>query len=1138
MSKIQIKIARLRPGLCMAPLLFALLFAHSSSYASQDSAYVNLQGKRLTIASVFKAVQQQTGYIVFYDNSLLNDKEKVDVNFQHSGVQDIIGFIISGKDLTYVIKERFILLKKKPAAGRTAGSAAAGSLVVAPSTLRAFPVTGVVKNAEGEPLSGVSVTIKGSKIGTSTNALGEFTLNLPAESAVLVFSYVGYDKQELKVTGESKITVKMVVANSSLNQIVVTALGLKQEKKSLTYATQSVGTEALTEARSLNVINGLEGKVAGLNISESGSGVGGASRVVLRGNRSISGDSQPLYIIDGVPTIGYPEELDPDDFASINILKGANAAALYGSDAQNGAVIITTKRGRPDRTEISVNNTFMVQQADLGLPYQNQYGQGTGGTYQSGAAYAWGPEMTGQTVKSWTNDPARAGETYAMKPQPHNVMDLFQTGSTISSNVQLSTGTERSQTYFSMTSTEGTGIVPMNKLQRESFLLRMTNKLTDKLTLDAKANYTLQNTNHITRQGTDNYNPLFQLYTMPRNIRTQDAKRFEFPDANGLMEQDYWAPGVSSTAENPYWVLNRNLLYGQLDRMTGMASLDYAFTKDLDLMVRGAYDRLNNNTQQKDYYGTFTRAPQGMYTVNKSYSYKINADFLLNYTKKLGDDWRLDAHAGGNLKRTGNDTLISSTGVAMLAPNFFSLSNTNLPVTSYSPGSPLNIQSLYAFANINWREAVYLSFTGRNDWSSTLPANSRSYFYPSVGASVILNSLIPDFPKVISFAKLRASYAKVGNSAAPFMLQRSATFSAGGSTGFLGLNGVLPATNLKPEQTKSVEAGFNLGFFNNRLGVDFTFYNTNTGNQLFTIALPVGSGASSLYTNGGNVRNTGEEIELTTTPVQTRNFRWDLDFSFAHVKNMVVRISDQRPKVIVANQSYISQYVIQQGKNFGDMYTFGLVRDSLGRVVVGTNGLPQITSSQSFDIGTYTPDWTGGVSSTITYKTLSFSFVIDHRQGGVVEDYTEANLEYGGLSKVTLNGRNGGLVFGQNFFPQYKAVSTTGDANTTATTAEAFWTAMGNPSIPVGELFARSGTNTRLREAAIGYVVPQTFSSRMHVARIKVSLVGRNLFFISRSTPGLDPDILTGTSVASEGFSSFAPPTTRSYGLNLKVDLK
>jgi TonB-linked SusC/RagA family outer membrane protein len=1123
-----------------ALLLLCLLF-QLSAFAEQDSLHVSIHAKHISIAGIFKTLQQQTGFIVFYDNKLLDDQEQLNVDLTHSTVTELMDLITKGKDLTFIIKDRFILLRQKSTVNNAVDrSDSREARAVALMSARSIPVKGMVQSASGENLVGVSISVKGTKIATTTDANGEFSLNLPDDAkVVLVFSYVGYETQEVNVDHQPNITVRLTQATASLNQIVVTALGIRQEKRALTYATQSVNTERLSEAVELNVINSLEGKVAGLNISQSGGGVGAVSRVVLRGNRSISGDSQPLYVIDGVPSLGAPENLDPDNFASINVLKGANAAALYGSDAQNGAIIITTKKGREGRVNISLNNTAMVQQADQGMQFQNVYGQGSSGVYQSGSPYSWGPAMTGQAVANWTLNPARAGETYSMTPQPDNINDLFHNGYTISNNLQLSAGGPKSQTFFSASSTEGSGIVPKNTLQRENFLLRITNKLTDKLSLDAKINYTLQSTDNPTRESDDNYNPVHQIYLVPRNIRTQDAKRFEFADAQGLMQQDFWSPGVVSTGENPYWVLNRNLSYDKMDRTTGMASLTYDFTDELSLMVRGSYDRINDNIQQMDYNGTVVRAPYGRYTVTKSYRYNLNSDFLLTYNKRLSDDWKFDVHAGGNIKKVDNEALSANTGSALLAPNFFSLSNTNLPITSFDPGSPINIQSFYAFGNISWKDAIFLSATGRNDWSSTLPSSSRSYFYPSIGTSIILNNLFTSFPTLFSFAKLRASYARVGSSAPPFMLQRSATFSSGGTTGFLSLNNVLPNTNLKPEETKSFETGFNLGFLKGRLGIDFTYYNTNTENQLFTISLPVGSGASSFYTNGGDVRNRGVEVVLNTTPIQTKNFRWDLDVNFAHVKNTVVSISDQRPKVIVASQSFISDYVIQQGQDYGNMYTVGLLRDSLGRVIVGTNGIPQVTNQRNFNIGTYTPQWTGGISSVLTYKNrFSFSFVIDHRQGGVVEDYTDANLDYGGLSKTTLPGRDGSLVFGQNFFTKYKTVTAAGTPNTTPVAAEAFWKAMGNPSIPVGELYARDATNTRLREVTIGYVLPQTVASRLHVAGIKISLVGRNLFFISRATPGLDPDILTGTVAASEGFSSFAPPTTRSFGANLKVDFK
>lgn len=1069
---------------------------------------------------------------------MLNDNEKLDVNFVNENVKGLMNYVIKGKGLEYVIKDHLIVLHKKQTDENSPQIKPIATIVH--KEVFEFTVTGIVKSSSGDPLAGVSVTLKGSSNGTVTNSKGEYTLTLPDGNGTLVFTFTGFRRQEIIINGRSTINVTLEESVVTLNQIVVTALGIRQQSRALSYSTQSVAPEQLTEARELNVINSLEGKVAGLQISQSGSGVGATSRVTLRGNRSISGDSQPLYVIDGVPTLGTPENLDPDNFASINVLKGANAAALYGSDAQNGAIIITTKKGTPNQIHVSLNNTVMLQQADLGIDFQNMYGQGTAGVYQGGAIYSWGPKMDGQKVANWTLDPSRAGETYTLSPQPNNVTDIFQTGYTLSHNLQANLGGKNTQTFLSATSTEASGILPGNNMLRNSALVRVTGNFSEKFTFDAKLSYARQKTKNPTPQSDNNFNPMQQIYTMPRNIRTADAKKYEFPNSQGVMQQDFWAPGAASTAENPYWVLNRNISNNLLNRLTGAFSLTYNFTDALSLMVRTAYDRLDNSYEQKDYNGTLVRALFGRYTKTISNNYIFNNDFLLSYKKNFNTDWAMDVHAGGNSKRLDNESLSSNTGDALLVPNFFSMSNTNLPQTTYNPGSPLNIQSIYAFGNFSWRDAIYFNITGRNDWSSTLPASSRSYFYPSAGASVILSKLIPSFPKLFSFAKVRASWAKVGSSAPPFMLERTATFSSGGTNGFISFSNVLPNKDLKPEQTKSFESGFNVGFLDGRLGLDFTYFKTNTVDQLFTISLPVGSGASSFFTNGGNIQNNGVEIVLNTIPIQTDNVTWDLDFNFSHLKNTVVSISDQRPKVTIPTpgDQYFSDFVIQQGKEFGDMYTVGFKRDSIGRVLVGANGLPQISNQRSFNIGSYTPDWTGSISSSITYKKISLSVVIDHRQGGVVGSFTEANLDFWGDTKRTLQGREGGLIFGKNFFPNYTAVNLDGTPNATPVNAESFWRAIGNPSVPVGELFAQNATNTRLRELVVGYTLPASIINKLHLANVKLSLVGRNLFFISRATPGLDPDILAGTSTGSEGFSSFPPPTTRSFGVNIKVDFK
>lgn len=1002
--------------------------------------------------------------------------------------------------------------------------------------VKGIDITGQVTDEKGEPLIGVNIQVKGTDKGTATDFEGHFTLEDIDENAGLIVSYIGYQTQEVAVAGKSTLIITLRSDAQMLDEVVVTALGIKQESRSLTYATQGVNTDQLTTARELNIVNSLNGKIAGLNISQTGSGVGSPSRVLLRGNRSINGDSQPLYIIDGVPVLGDPQFLDPDNIASISVLKGANAAALYGSDAQNGAIIITTKAGEKGIVDISFSSSFMLSQADLGIPFQNEYGQGFNGQFARGSGYSWGPIMTGQTVEGWSLNPSNSSETYSMTPQPNNVQDIFQTGFTLSNNLQGSIGGDKTHAFFSGTSTEAEGILSNNKLQRHNISIRVGSKLSNKFDLDTKLSYTSQNIDNPLRQGTNNFNPMQQIYNIPRNVRTQDARRFEFPNSEGVMQQDFWAPGFSSTASNPYWVLERNISNEKVGRIIGMASLTYHIFGNLDLMVRSSYDRIDKTFEQKDYNGTLVRAEYGRYYLNKGQNFEFNSDFLLSYGKKLSSNWSLDAHIGGNIKKQLlNESLNTNTGDALLVPNLFSLTNTNLPIVSYNPGAPINIQSLYAFGKLNWRDIIFLDLTGRNDWSSTLPADSRSYFYPSAGLSVILSDLVKTLPESIDFIKLRASYAKVGNSAPPFMIQRRAAFTAGGANGFLSLNSTLPNQNLKPEETKSIETGFDVRFLQGRLGVNYTYFKTNTINQLFTISLPVASGASSFFTNGGNIQNKGHEVVLNTVPIQKGDFRWNLDINFSQLKNTVVSISDERPKVVIAS-NFSSDYVIQQGLDFGDIFTIGFKKDDMGRVIVGSDGIPLIENKKDFNIGSFTPDWTGGISSMFSYKKLNFSFVIDHRQGGVVQSFTHASLDFFGLTENTLNGREGGLVFGNNIFENYTAVNEDGQSNTVAVDAQSLWSKIGNASLPVGEVYAMDATNTRLRELIIGYSLPRNLVRQLRVNNINLSLVGRNLFFISRATPGLDPDLLTGTSTASEGFSTYPPPTTRTFGINLKIN--
>ncbi|MEX2573186.1 MAG: SusC/RagA family TonB-linked outer membrane protein [Balneolaceae bacterium] len=1002
--------------------------------------------------------------------------------------------------------------------------------------LQAQTVTGTVTDASGDAtLPGVNVVVEGTSIGTVTDVDGSFSLDVPSLNETLVISYIGYQTQEIPLNGRSDLDVSLESQVLRGEEMVVTAFGVQREQRSLSYSTQGVQTEQMTEARELNVMNSLQGRVAGLSINQSGSGVGSSTRVVLRGNRSISGDSQPLYVVDGVPIRGNPTDLNPDNIASLNVLKGPNAAALYGSAAQNGAIVIETHRGQAGVVNVSLSNTFQLQQPDHYMDFQNEYGQGTGGVYQRNSEDSWGPRMEGQLVDHWSLDPDDAGTQYAFSPQGNDARhDVFQAGYSNASNINASVGTETSTTVFNYTYTDAEGIIPGNQLQRHNVSVRLNNQLTDRLSLDSKLDYMQQGIDNAIATGESNFNPMRQIYTTPPNIRSEHLQNFDFVDDTGLRRHNWWNP-QTTTGANPYWMIHRNLSEDTRDRVIALTSLTFDVTEQVAVMGRVSYDGESRTSNSRIYNDTFTRAEQGSFAVGRSERSLFMADALVSYTEDLTEDWLVSANVGASLERQEGGSLSSNTGGALLVPNFFALSNTSLPSTGFNPGSRYETQSVYAFGQLGWRDAVYLDITGRNDWSSTLPADNRSYFYPSVGLSVILSDLIPEFPDLFTFARLRASYAQVGNSAPAFRGSRTASFSAGGNHGYLRLNSTLPNENLRPEQTDAYEIGLDLRFMEGRLGFDITAYQTNTFDQLFTIALPWGSGASEFFTNGGDVENKGIEMMLTTTPVQTLSFNWDFNVQYSRNRNMVNEINDARPSVEVSSD-YLRSFRIEQGRPYGEIYSRGFLRDDDGNVLVTADGVPRVTSGMDVLVGNFSPDWQGAISNELSYRNFSASFLIEHRQGGEMVSMTNAVLAGHGIWGPTAEGREGGLVFGDNIFSDETAVGPNGNVNTEEIDAETLWRAVGGRNAPAGEVFSEDATNTRLREVTLGYNLPQSILGRLPVSNVQLSLVGRNLLFIYKAADSLEPDFFVGTGPASEGFQSFAPPTTRTVGANLKID--
>ena len=1002
-------------------------------------------------------------------------------------------------------------------------------------------ISGTVVDQDENPLPGVNVVVETLAIGSVTNADGEYEIsNLDPGTYTVIASFVGFISQEIPnivvTAGETtELNIVLVESALELGNLVVTALGVEREERSLSYSAQTVSPVEIAQARELNVGFSLAGRIAGLSVNQAGTGLGGQTRMILRGNRSISGSSQPLFVIDGVPVRGDISNLNQSDIADISVLKGANAAAIYGSAAQNGAVLITTNRGSAGTIRARFTQNYTVQQPLILTEFQNEYGQGSGGEYKRNSEFSWGPRMTGQSVARWTPSTSEANAgIYSLQPQPDNVSDVFQNGYQSSTNISLNVGNQQVQGYFSYSYTDAKGIVPGNTLNRHSTQVRVTAKPSSRLSVDGKLNYIRTSLENRLDTGESFTNPIRHAYRLPRNISTADASDFEYFTESGRRRQHYWVPGSNGGA-NPYWTLNRNLRTSTDDRIILLSSVSYEFIDGLSLQIRGSFDGNAGSGTRTLYADSYIVAQDGRYSLSKGNSHIWNGDALLTYTREIpGVDLNFDISLGGNTQKRRNTSLSANTGTALTVPNFFTLSNTQRIESSQGVGSPVDINSVYAFAKIGWRDALYLDLSGRNDWSSTLPEDSWSYFYPSVGLSAVLSQLLP-LPEAVSFGRIRASFAQVGNSTSPFQLLRTASLAGGGLNGFLSLSGTLPNEELVPEETQSIEVGLDMRFLQSRFGFDATYYNTQTQNQLFTVALPIGSGAANLFTNGGDVRNKGFEVVLTAVPVRTDDLSVNVDLNFSANENIVESISDERPRLQIASD-FLRAYFIEEGEEFGNVYSRGFERDAQGRIIVGSNGVPKVTGGRDVQVANYNPDWLGSIVLTASYKNWDASLLIDHRQGGTIASITNAILYADGVTEETLQGREGGLIFGQNFWSHETAVTEDGSPNNISMDAESFWRAVGGRNAPVGEAFVVEATNTRLREFTLGYTVPASLFGSVPVSGMRISVVGRNLFYLHRASKNIDPDVLIGTGKAAEGFDSFAPPGSRSIGFNLSID--
>lgn len=1073
-------------------------------------------------------------------------------------------------------------------------------------TAQAQRVTGNILDADtDEALIGVSIAVKNTNRGTVSDATGAFALDAKTGDQ-LVFSYVGYQTQELTIGAGTTLSIKLSVQNQ-LNEVVVTALGLSKAKKSLGYAVQEVSGANLDKARETNILSALSGKVAGVTIVGNPSGIGSSARVTIRGERSLNiNRNQPLFVVDGVPISNefrgssgssYQDAdygngagfVNPDDVESITVLKGASAAALYGSRANNGVILITTKSGKGTKgIGVTINSTVSFENV-LRLPdYQNVYGQGLGGVFEfkdgngggaaDGVDESWGPKMEGQLLPQFdspTSNGFRGGDVGNLfpsigpvnlnaqlaargtinatpfSPRPDNIRDFFETGVTQTHNVALAGSNEKSDFRLSYTWLDQTGTVPNTDLKRNTIAFAGGYNLSPRLKVRTSINYLNNKSDNRPNlsYGTENIMYLFNCW-LGRG-------------ANVAAMRDYWMAGREDLNQfnfnynyhdNPYFGLYENTNGQSIDRIFGNIALTYDFTNELSLMVRSGTDVSNELRTRRRAYST-QRFQRGSYREERVGFTEINTDFLLNYKKALSEQLDLNVGVGGNaMRQTGRFSDVIAPELAV--PGIYTLGNSRVALQNLtnSPYTQKRINSLYATAQVGFNNYLYLDLSARNDWSSTLPSDSRSYLYYAANVSAVLSDAFKIKSDVLSFAKVRFGVAQVGNDTDPYQLIAvyNAQTAVQGQPSY-SESSTLVNPNLKPEISTSIETGLDVRFFNNRLGLDLTYYNTESRNQLLPLALSITTGYGSRFINAGLIRNQGVEVTLNLTPVKTRNFNWDVAFNFSANRSKVIELyTDPVSGQEVTNYVMANRYVnveARVGEQMGDMYGIGFQRvsadtasayyDPTGQFVgqiVYSQGKP-VATSKLVKLGNYNPDWLGGISNTFTFKGVTLGVLFDIRSGGEVYSHTQTVGREGGQISETLEGRADGYdlnVTGNGVIGEgvVKNADGTFSANNVKLSAREWHTSytLGRRLIE-GVIYDASFV--KLREARIGYTFPNRMWGKAPVRDLSISVVGRNLALWTK-VPHIDPETSsTSGGTVIPGVESVALPSTRSWGINL-----
>ena len=1073
--------------------------------AKAQTARVTLKVQNASLGQVMDEIKNQTRYLFINQDVKDLNNHKVSLNVSDKAIAEVLDQIFTPFNIGYRIEKTSIIIFNRPK-----------------STSNSVLIGGKVSDVGGAPIIGATVLVKGTTNGVSTDADGRFTLTIASPAtAQLEISYLGYEPQTLAVGNRTSFEITLAESASEIESVVVTALGIKREEKALSYNVQQVEAEDITTVKDANFMNSLNGKVAGVQINASAAGVGGAARVVMRGAKSIYKDNNALYVIDGVPMTNISfgsnddglqgnyvgsdgvADINPDDIESISVLTGPSAAALYGSDAANGVVLINTKKGEAGRTSVSFSNSTTFSSPLVMPRFQNRYGN-VAGSYQS-----WGDRTSRRF------DPE----------------GFFNTGSNVNNSFTFSTGTKRYQSYFSAATTNARNILPNSGYNRYNFTFRNTfSFLDEKLTADVGASYILQDNKNMISSG-QYFNPLPALYLFPRGDDFDNVRMYQIWDESRNLYTQNWTYGSGDMSfQNPYWIMNKMINETKKRRYMLSASLKYDVTKWLNVTGRVKVDNADMDITNKRYAGTDTNfaGEKGLYNIEKRNDRQIYADAIANVDLYFADDYHLTANVGGSIKDVQMD-LMGWGGDLRKIPNFFSI--TNISTTSYKEredGSHVQSQSVFANVELSWKSMLYLTVTGRNDWESALAFSKyKSFFYPSVGLSAVISEMV-ELPEWFSFLKLRASYSAVGSSYAAYLTKPYYDYK--GQTHEWDSLHRFPNDDLKPEKTKSWEVGLNARFFGGKLNLDATWYRSDTFNQTFESTPSSTSGYSSVLVQAGQVRNSGLEMLLSYHNTW-RDFSWNTSVTYTMNRNKIIKLAngvispvDGKPidmpyleKATLGNTGS-PQVILYEGGTMGDLYINRELRtDGNGNIYVdpATNKV-ELTTTERRKVASLMPKGNIGWNNSFAWKGINLNVMLAARLGGSVVSNTEAFLDYYGVSERSAAARDAGGVRVNNGMVDAKNYYQTIGAGTGA-----------------GAYYIYDATNVRLQELSLAYTLPKRwFADKLSMT---VSLVGRNLWMIYNKAP-FDPELTTSTTNNFlQGVDYFMLPSLRNIGFTVKL---